>query len=105
MLDRPEFNHPALEQFAVVAERYCALVDHSDPIHSSQFLAKLHLALAQLYTGGLLLPSTDVLFSGDDSPADSDDDEPSTSLRADPDILGPDGTTSLRRRFEGISSP
>lgn len=55
-------QHPALASFALLAVRFCSLVEDRESHSAESFLSGIHPLLAQLYAAGLGLPSTDVQF-------------------------------------------
>jgi hypothetical protein len=56
----------AVEQFRDAAERFCALVESMDELSRHEFLARLNLALPELYVAALHLP--DRFVDGPDPP-------------------------------------
>ena len=66
-----------LEQFWGTAERYCALVESLEELSRHEFLARLNLALPELYLAALRLPTR---FEDDEDPPEGISDEESWNL-------------------------
>jgi len=64
--DYPQVNDPSLRELALLAERFCALVDQHETQSADIFLQHVHRLLPALYSAGLALPSTDILSSDED---------------------------------------
>ncbi len=65
--DYPGIEHPDLSAFADLAEVYCRLVDSRRTMDGLDFIHRLHLVLAALYSAGLRLPPTSVLYKDSDA--------------------------------------
>jgi Domain of unknown function (DUF5063) len=72
----PLVQAPALSAFAILADDYCRLVEGHRNADRELFLRAAHGLLPQLYVAGLALPTTNILFEGEDT----DDDEPEGAL-------------------------
>lgn len=82
MIDFPHYTAPSLTRFAQLAEEFCTLVEGASSSEAELFLHTLHGLLPRLYSSGLDLPSTEVLFLPDREGSE-DDAVPNTS--PDPD--------------------
>lgn len=60
--DYRHVDHPALAEFARLAEEFCAIVDRRGELSRAEFLRLVHAVLPRLYAAALALPSTDVLM-------------------------------------------
>lgn len=64
----------ALLQFAVIARSFCELVETADESRAAEILHEIHVMLARLYLGALLLPHPFALMRDDDVGGNDEDD-------------------------------
>lgn len=100
--DYPQVAHPALTAFAERAREFCAVVDCGLAEEDVRFASQLHRVLAQLYSAGLDLPSTDMLWDLDKEEIGQVDDASADHPHVDdpgpdPDRLSTDGLRALCR--------
>lgn len=96
--DYPRVTHPALTAFAERAREFCAVVDRGVAEEDARFPSQLHRVLAQLYTAGLDLPSTDILWDLDEEVTEEVGNEPADQPNLndpDPDRLSAAGLRAL----------
>lgn len=100
MIDFPRYQSPSLERFAGLAEEFCALVERAPSDGRERFLHSLHATLPRLYSGGLELPRTDVLFS--QGGKRSDEEHASAGVDPDPDRPDRAASSALRRSLGAL---
>ena len=77
-----------MSAFATLAEEYCRLVEGHNGTDRELFLRAAHRLLPQLYVAGLALPTTDILFEGEDTDEEEEGEgavEEAPKLTRDPD--------------------
>lgn len=81
----PPIDDPALGAFAVLARRWCELIESRASLDLKALVTRAHDLVPRLYAAALDLPTTDVLFPDDGKEGDE---EVALDLQPDPDRLG-----------------
>jgi hypothetical protein len=90
--DYPQVDDPSLREFASLADTFCTLVDQHETLSADAFLLRVHPLLPALYSGGLALPSTDILFD-EETDKEPDDETDEVELGVERSEIDPDRHT------------
>jgi len=101
----PDYAHPALADFAVIASSFCSVVANLERRTPDAQLDAIHQLLPRAYGAALRLPDTSVLFEGEDNSAHDTDSPLRASVKPPPGLIQLADFLGTRRFYREIFDP